>query len=163
MNGKSNLIAFLIAIITTTTILVGSQYTSAIFGQMQVPDSTDTINPLGPMSPTVMSNSTGLSNPSIPMSPTQMSQLNKVFGEKLASELSSECTGTIPSSCIEIEYGSPNIVFHGEYLLFNSTLTDYSPNQAIWKVVDGLKVKGFVIDSVALGGVGSKGNPTFTI
>ena len=33
------------------------------------------------------------------------------------------------------------------------------PNPFLWRVVDGFKAQGYTIDSVAVGGVGSQGNP----
>ncbi|MFL6469919.1 MAG: hypothetical protein ACJ71H_03600 [Nitrososphaeraceae archaeon] len=41
----------------------------------------------------------------------------------------------------------------------DTTLYDNFPNQFIWKSVDDLKTKGFVIDSVITRRVGSEGNP----
>ncbi|MFL6383254.1 MAG: hypothetical protein ACJ72S_18480 [Nitrososphaeraceae archaeon] len=38
----------------------------------------------------------------------------------------------------------------------DTTLYDNFPNQFIWKSVDDLKTKGFVIDSVILGGLDLK-------
>ena len=137
MNNKSNLIFF---IITWTIIL--SQQVSVVFGQMLISNSTGMLSPLV--------------NKELSL---HMSQFKKVFGDKFTSELSSKC-GTIPIDCLEVEYESPNtIVLQGDYLVFNSTLADNNPNQVIWKAVDNLKTKGFVIDSVVLSGAGSQENP----
>jgi hypothetical protein len=138
MGCKSNLIFFIVAILTSAAIV--SQHLSIVFGQMA--------NYTGTLSPLVNKELS-----------SQTSQLKKVFGDKFTSELSSKC-GIISTSCVEVEYESPNtIVLRGDYLIFNSTLTDYNANQFIWKAVDDLKTKGFVINSVTMGGVGSQGNP----
>jgi hypothetical protein len=138
MDCKSGLMFFIVAIVTSAAIL--SRHKSVVFGQMA--NSSGTLNPLV---------NKELSS--------QTSQLKKAFGDKFTSELSSKC-GIIPTSCVEAEYESPDtVVLRGDYLIFNSSLTNYNANQFIWKAVDDLKTKGFVIDSVAMGGVGSQGNP----
>ena len=142
MNDKFNLMFFISAIIIIILTIFPSQYVYSVFGQMLISNSTGMLSPLV--------------NKELSL---HMSQFKKVFGDKFTAELSSKC-GAIPIDCLEVEYESPNtIVLQGDYLVFNSTLADNNPNQVIWKAVDNLKLKGFVIDSVVLSGVGSQGNP----
>ena len=140
MNGKSNLIFFIFMIIGSSIFLL--QHVYVVSGQMLISNSTSMLSPLVKKELSL-----------------HMSQFKKVFGDAFTSELSSKC-GAIPVDCLEVEYQSPNtIVLQGDYLVFNSTLSDNNPNQIIWKAVDNLKAKGFAIDSVVLSGVGFEGNP----
>jgi hypothetical protein len=108
-------------------------------------------------SPMQMSNSTVMSNLLADKELSlYTSQIKKVFGDKFVSDLSSKC-GSQSITCLDVEYESPNTtIIRGDYIILNMTLGDNFPNQFIWKDVDNLKTKGFVIDSVVLSGVGSK-------
>jgi hypothetical protein len=103
-----------------------------------------------------MSNSTG--TPSVVKKEEALKalQLKRIFGDIFVSEVASKCI----AGCVDVEYSGPSlIVLNGDYLIFNSTIGDYAANQFLWKGVENLKSRGFTIDSVALGGVGSGGNP----
>ena len=60
--------------------------------------------------------------------------------------------------CVSIVYESPTtIVLNGELLIVQTG--GYTDNPFFWQAVDGFKAQGFTIDTVAVTGQGSRGNP----
>jgi hypothetical protein len=88
-----------------------------------------------------------------------------------------ECVeaGFFGFQCATLVYESPTtVVLNGETLILggdpslfqgsesfdpeSSPVGNY-PNPFLWKVVDAFKAQGYAIDSITIGGVGSRGNP----
>jgi hypothetical protein len=78
-----------------------------------------------------------------------------------------ESANFIGSSCVSLEYESPNtVVLSGDLLILDTAglLTGgggggYWPNPYVWKAVDGFKGLGYSLTFTELGGQGSRGNP----
>jgi hypothetical protein len=127
-----SLIALIMAVAVATTST--SMFASTVYGQQQLQRSMIT----GTASPTAAG---------------------------IIEAVQAECAKLTPEAeslsilCVSMLYESDRtIVLKGNLLIIQSGM-GYIDNPFIWQAVDEFKVQGYVVDSVLLGGQGSRGNP----
>lgn len=90
----------------------------------------------------------------------------RTTAQVIVADAQRDCTDAttasiLPENCVSLLYESGStIVLNGEALLtFPGASSIGIPNPSIWQAVDQFKIQGYQIDSIAVGGVGSVGNP----
>lgn len=90
-------------------------------------------------------------------------KLKTAFGDAFTSEVVAKCETDFESldNCLELEYISPTTaVFNGAYYVYNQTLVSNNPNTFLWKAMDILQSKGYIVESVVTSGQGTSDIPT---